>query len=167
MLPCRHGAARARAKVTIDAGVVEPEPLQRDLQRVARGAVKLRLAAAGLLQGFFGYGRGFRERGYFGFGSCDDFGWCNKLGLGLPAADAIKWATLNPAKSLGLEDKIGSLKVGKNADLVLWDANPMSVYAHAEKVWIDGSLRFDRLDASVQPTSDFNLGILEAGEVRP
>ena len=91
----------------------------------------------------------------------------NKLGLGLTAADAIKWATLNPAKSLGLEDKIGSLKVGKNADLVLWDANPMSVYAHAEKVWIDGSLRFDRLDASVQPTSDFNLGILEAGEVRP
>lgn len=91
----------------------------------------------------------------------------NKLGLGLTAADAIKWATLNPAKSLGLEDKIGSLKVGKNADLVLWDANPMSVYAHAEKVWIDGSLRFDRLDPSVQPTSDFNLGILEAGEVRP
>ncbi|BFM13066.1 amidohydrolase [Simiduia litorea] len=91
----------------------------------------------------------------------------NKLGLGLTAADAIKWATLNPAKSLGLEDKIGSLKVGKNADLVLWDANPMSVYAHAEKVWIDGSLRYDRLDASVQPTSDFNLGILEAGEVRP
>jgi len=91
----------------------------------------------------------------------------NKLGLGLTAADAIKWATLNPAKSLGLDDKIGSLKVGKNADLVLWDANPMSVYAHAEKVWIDGSLRFDRLDPSVQPTSDFNLGILEAGEVRP
>ncbi|MBB3167185.1 amidohydrolase [Simiduia aestuariiviva] len=91
----------------------------------------------------------------------------NRLGLGLTAGDAIKWATLNPAKSLGLEDQIGSLEAGKNADIVLWDANPMSVYAHAEKVWIDGVLRFDRNDASVAPTSDFNLGILEAGEVRP
>lgn len=91
----------------------------------------------------------------------------NRLGLGLTAGDAIKWATLNPAKSLGLEDQIGSLEVGKNADLVLWDANPMSVYAHAERVWIDGVLRYDRNDSRVAPTSDFNLGILEAGEVRP
>ncbi|UTA48521.1 amidohydrolase [Simiduia sp. 21SJ11W-1] len=91
----------------------------------------------------------------------------NRLGLGLTAGDAIKWATLNPAISLGLADQIGSLEAGKNADIVLWDANPMSVYAHAEKVWIDGVLRFDRNDATVAPTSDFNLGILEAGEVRP
>ena len=91
----------------------------------------------------------------------------NQLGLQLTAADAIKWATLNPAKSLGLDAQIGSLEVGKNADIVLWDASPMSVYAHAEKVWIDGDLRFDRLDAKVAPTSDFNLGILQAGEVRP
>lgn len=91
----------------------------------------------------------------------------NRLGLELTGAQAIKWATLNPARSLGLDDKIGSIAEGKNADLVLWDADPMSVYAHAEKVWIDGSLRFDRLDPTVAPTSDFNLGILQAGEVRP
>ena len=91
----------------------------------------------------------------------------NRMGLELTGADAIKWATLNPAMSLGLADKIGTVSEGKNADLVLWTADPMSVYAHAEKVWIDGALRFDRNDASVAPTSDFNLGILQAGEARP
>ena len=89
------------------------------------------------------------------------------MGLDISRAKAIGWATLNAAISLGLEDRIGSLESGKNADIVLWSADPLSVYSLAEKVWIDGALRFDRNDPSVQPTSDFNLGILSAGESRP
>ena len=90
-----------------------------------------------------------------------------RMGLDISRAKAIGWATLNPAISLGLEDRIGSLESGKNADIVLWSADPLSVYSLAEKVWIDGALRFDRNDPSVQPTSDFNLGILHAEESRP
>ena len=60
--------------------------------------------------------------------------------------DAIKWMTINPAWALGLDDRIGSIEAGKNADVVLWSGNPFSVYSRAEKVWIDGALLFDRLD---------------------
>lgn len=90
-----------------------------------------------------------------------------RMGLDISRAKAIGWATLNPAIALGLEKQIGSLESGKNADLVLWSGDPFSVYSLAEKVWIDGALRFDRQDPSVQPTSDFNLGILNAQESRP
>jgi hypothetical protein len=43
-------------------------------------------------------------------------------------------------------------------DVVLWNQNPFSVYAKAEKVWIDGALMFDRNDPALQPVSDFTLG---------
>jgi imidazolonepropionase-like amidohydrolase len=91
----------------------------------------------------------------------------NRMGLDISPAKAFRWGTYNAAKSLGLEDKIGSIALGKNADIVLWTEHPLSVYSHASKVWIDGALRFDRDDPSVQPTSDFNLGIIKAGAVRP
>ena len=91
----------------------------------------------------------------------------NRMGLDISAGQAIRWATQNAAQSLGLEDQIGSLAVGKNADIVLWTKHPMSIYSLAQKVWIDGHLRFDRNDKSVQPTSDFNLGIISAGATRP
>ena len=91
----------------------------------------------------------------------------NRMGLDINRAHAIGWLTLNAAKSLGIADKIGSIEAGKNADLVLWDADPFSVYARAEKVWIDGALRYDIYDESVRPTSDFNLGILTPLENRP
>ena len=91
----------------------------------------------------------------------------NRMGLDVSPAKAIRWGTYNAAKSLGLEDQIGSLAVGKNADIVLWTEHPLSVYSHANKVWIDGDLRFDRENKSIQPTSDFNLGIIKAGAVRP
>jgi imidazolonepropionase-like amidohydrolase len=73
--------------------------------------------------------------------------------------------TLNAAKSLGLDDQIGSLAPGKNADIVLWSQHPLRVYSLAQQVWIDGHLRFDRGDTSVQPTSDFNLGIIMPGAI--
>jgi len=82
----------------------------------------------------------------------------NDNGFNLTAEDAIKWITTNPAKSLGIDDKTGSLEVGKNADVVLWSSNPFSVYAHAEQVFIDGAKVYDRFDEKYQAKSDFLLG---------
>jgi imidazolonepropionase-like amidohydrolase len=62
---------------------------------------------------------------------------------GISDEDALKMITLNPAKLLHLDDKIGSIKVGKDADLVIWSDNPMSVYAKAEMTIIEGSVYFD------------------------
>jgi imidazolonepropionase-like amidohydrolase len=76
--------------------------------------------------------------------------------------EAIKWITINPAWALGLDDRIGSIEVGKNADLVLWSGDPFSVYTRSEKVWIDGALLFDRLDPKQQWKTDFELGFLPA-----
>jgi imidazolonepropionase-like amidohydrolase len=81
-----------------------------------------------------------------------------RVGLIVPPERAIRWLTLNPAKSLGLEDRIGTLQPGKAADLVIWNGNPFSVYALAEQVFIDGALRFDRDHPQVKPRSDFLLG---------
>jgi imidazolonepropionase-like amidohydrolase len=58
--------------------------------------------------------------------------------------DALKMVTLNPAKALHVEDKVGSLKVGKDADVVVWTDNPLSIYAKAEKTIVDGIVYFDR-----------------------
>jgi imidazolonepropionase-like amidohydrolase len=90
------------------------------------------------------------------------------LGLAVPEEEAIKWITINPAWSIGLDDRIGSIEQGKNADVVLWSANPFSVYARAEKVWIDGALMFDRLDPSQRWRTDFELGFVPvATEIKP
>ena len=57
--------------------------------------------------------------------------------------DAWKMVTLNPAKLLHIEDRVGSIKVGKDADLVLWSDHPLSIYAKAEKTLIEGVTYFD------------------------
>ncbi len=57
--------------------------------------------------------------------------------------DALKFVTLNPAKMLHLDNNIGSLKVGKDADVVVWTGNPLSVYSRAQQTIIDGILYFD------------------------
>jgi len=57
--------------------------------------------------------------------------------------EAWKLVTLNPAKLLHLDDKMGSIKIGKDADVVLWSTNPLSIYAHAEKTIIEGAIYFD------------------------
>lgn len=85
------------------------------------------------------------------------------LGIAITEEDAITWLTLNPAWSLGLDDRIGSIEVGKNADIVLWSANPFSVYARAERVWIDGAQMFDRSDPSEAWRTDFELGFVRRG----
>ena len=58
--------------------------------------------------------------------------------------EAIRMITINPAWIMGIDDKTGSIDVGKDADLVLWNGYPLSSYALADKVWIDGHLFFDR-----------------------
>ncbi|REA62707.1 amidohydrolase [Dyadobacter luteus] len=63
---------------------------------------------------------------------------------GVPEEDAWKMVTLNPAKLLRVDDKLGSVKAGKDADLVLWNANPLSVYARPEFTMIEGTVYFDR-----------------------
>jgi imidazolonepropionase-like amidohydrolase len=84
-------------------------------------------------------------------------------GLTVTEDDAIKWITAHAAWTLGLDDRIGTIRPGRNADLVLWSANPFSVYARAEKVWIDGVLRFDRADEGSRWRTDFELGFVPAG----
>ena len=79
-----------------------------------------------------------------------------------PDEEAIKWMTINPAWALGLDDRIGSLVPGKNADVVLWSGNPCSVYAHADKVWIDGAMLYDRSDPEHRWRTDFDLGYVPA-----
>jgi hypothetical protein len=62
---------------------------------------------------------------------------------GVPEEEALKFVTLNPAKLLHLDKRMGSLKVGKDADVVLWSGHPMSVYTKAEKTFVDGVCYFD------------------------
>ena len=61
----------------------------------------------------------------------------------VPELEAFKMCTLNPATMLHIADRVGSIKVGKDADLVLWSDNPLSVYAHPEKTMVDGIVYFD------------------------
>ena len=62
---------------------------------------------------------------------------------GMNEEDALKMVTLNPAKLLHLEDRMGSIKAGKDGDVVLWTHNPLSIYARADKTFVDGKLYFD------------------------
>lgn len=61
----------------------------------------------------------------------------------VPEEEAWKFVTINPAKLLHVADRTGSIKVGKDADVVLWSAHPMSVYAKAEMTMVDGIKFFD------------------------
>ena len=69
---------------------------------------------------------------------------------GLSEEEAWKYVTINPAKLMRIDDKVGSIKVGKHADLVLWDKNPLSVYANVEKTIIDGVTYYDKDDSDYQ-----------------
>ncbi len=62
---------------------------------------------------------------------------------GVSEEEAWKLVTLNPARILHLDDRMGSIKPGKDADLVLWSDNPLSIYARAEKTMVDGIIYFD------------------------
>ena len=83
-----------------------------------------------------------------------------RAGFEISEARAMTWLTKNPAKSLGILDKTGTLDLGKDADLVIWDGNPFSVYTKAEQVYIDGALTFDKA-SNFMPHTDFDIGIKE------
>jgi len=63
---------------------------------------------------------------------------------GMSETEALAMVTLNPAKQLGIDNRVGSIEVGKDADLVIYDKFPLSDYAKVQKVLIDGTVYFDR-----------------------
>jgi imidazolonepropionase-like amidohydrolase len=63
---------------------------------------------------------------------------------GVSEQEAFKMVTLNPAKALHVADKVGSIKTGKDADVVLWSDNPLSIYAKSLYTIVDGTIYFDR-----------------------
>lgn len=63
---------------------------------------------------------------------------------GVPRADALAMVTINAAEQLGIDHRTGSLEEGKDADFVIWSADPLSVYAMAMQTWVDGRRYFDR-----------------------
>lgn len=80
-----------------------------------------------------------------------------RRGMDIDEADAIAWITSNPAKAMGINEVTGSIELDKAADLVIWNQNPMSVYARAQLVYIDGVLVYDRSAPSRRRLSDFDL----------
>ncbi|MFY0630808.1 MAG: amidohydrolase family protein [Flavobacteriaceae bacterium] len=62
---------------------------------------------------------------------------------GVSELEAWKMVTINPAKLLHIDNRVGSIKVGKDADVVLWSDHPLSIYAKAEKTIIEGTVYFD------------------------
>ena len=82
----------------------------------------------------------------------------SRAGLSIAPERAIMWLTANPARALGIDQQTGTLEAGKMADVVIWNRNPFSVYALAEKVFIDGAPAYDRARRNAQPRSDFMLG---------
>lgn len=73
---------------------------------------------------------------------------------GVSPEEAWNMITLNPARMLHIDHRVGSLKPGKDADVVLWSENPLSMYARAEKTWVDGKLYFDmKTDAELAKTA--------------
>lgn len=85
----------------------------------------------------------------------------NRMGMSIRPEDAIRWITINPAKSIGVGDQTGSLEPGKMADVVVWSGNPFSVYSRAEKVYVDGALIYDR--GRLRPRTDYEVGIIPTG----
>jgi imidazolonepropionase-like amidohydrolase len=69
--------------------------------------------------------------------------------------EALSMITINPAKQLMIDQRVGSLEVGKDADVALYDGPPLSNFSKVEKVWIDGHAYFDRdLDIGDRPRKE-------------
>jgi len=81
-----------------------------------------------------------------------------RAGMEIAPERAILWLTRNPALSMGILEQTGTLEAGKMADVVVWNQDPFSVYAHADQVYVDGARVYDRSDRTRHPKSDFMLG---------
>jgi imidazolonepropionase-like amidohydrolase len=73
---------------------------------------------------------------------------------GIPEEEALKFVTINPAIQLRIEERVGSLEKGKDADFVIWSDHPLSTFAHAEQTWIEGINYFNREDSQAQLEAD-------------
>jgi imidazolonepropionase-like amidohydrolase len=85
-----------------------------------------------------------------------------RAGISITRDQALRWITANPAWVIGLDSLVGTLEVGRNADVVVWSGDPFSVYARAERVFVDGALMYDRNDAATWWRTDFELGHVPA-----
>src|SRR5712692_6990900 len=81
-----------------------------------------------------------------------------RAGIAITEDQALRWISANPAWALGIDSIVGTLEPGKMADVVVWSADPFSVYAKPLQVYHDGWLVFDRNDPAHQPRTDFELG---------
>ena len=76
--------------------------------------------------------------------------------------DALKMITINPAIQIGVDDKVGSIEVGKDGDVAIWSGHPLSIYSKVEQTYIDGKKYFDLAEdpvdmrISIDPTDDFD-----------
>ncbi|MEX2188211.1 MAG: amidohydrolase family protein [Pirellulales bacterium] len=76
---------------------------------------------------------------------------------GVAPDEALKFVTLNPAQQLRIDDRVGSLEPGKDADLVVWSASPLSSYSRCEQTWIDGRKYFDLAEEAEQRQRDAHI----------
>ncbi len=89
---------------------------------------------------------------------------------GVPREEALKFVTLNPAKQLRIDHLVGSLEVGKQADFVIWNGDPLSNFSRCEQTWIDGRCYFHRDEDDRMQRESFERRnvliqkILESGE---
>lgn len=81
----------------------------------------------------------------------------NRAGLSISRAEAWRWLSSNPARAIGIGEETGALTQGLRADVVVWSADPLTSYAVAERVYMDGALILQR-GAAGDPPSDFELG---------
>lgn len=79
---------------------------------------------------------------------------------GLSEEEALKLVTLNPAKLLGIDKQVGSLEVGKDADLVIWSDNPLSMYARVKMTFIEGARYFDMERNAAMEVRDLKMKTL-------
>ncbi len=85
-----------------------------------------------------------------------------RAGLDVDRDRAIRWITANPAWVIGIDDRVGTIEAGKDADLVVWSGDPFSVYSRADLVMIAGEPMYERAQPRGRPLSDFELGIRKA-----
>lgn len=84
-------------------------------------------------------------------------------GLPITPQHAIAWITSNPARALGLDDRIGRLAPDYNADVVIWSGDPFSIYSKVDEVFIDGAKRFDRNACDKNRLTDSELAGVAGG----
>ncbi len=80
-------------------------------------------------------------------------------GIAISDDQALRWITANAAWTLGIEERVGTLEVGRLADVVVWSGHPFSVYTHADLVFVDGLLEHERSIDAVGRRTDFELGL--------